>query len=104
MLCETRNNFIWMYKQVTPYVKLEKAGAKIIDKRLAGNYNSESIDRVAKLALRCVDDRPSFRPSMTDVVGEIKDAITLEDENNPQFPDLEENRIQYGDSQANPVR
>lgn len=89
---------------VTPYVKDEKAGPKIIDERLAGNYNLESIDRVAKLALRCVDDRPSLRPIMTDVVGEIKDAITLENENNAQFPDLEENGIQYGDSQASPAR
>lgn len=73
---------------VTPYVKDVKAGPKIIDERLAGNYNLESIDRVAKLALRCVDDTPRLRPSMTDVVGEIKDAITLEKENNAQSEDM----------------
>eukprot|EP00253_Pinus_taeda_P031186 PITA_31186 len=93
-----------LIKWVTPYVKDEKADPKIIDKRLGGNYKKESIDRVAKLALRCVDDTPSLRPSMTDVVGDIKDAITLEKENNAQFPDPKENDIQYGDSRASPVR
>lgn len=79
-----------LIKWVTRYVKDEKVDPKIIDPRLDGNNNSESINRVAKLALRCVDDTPSLRPSMTDVVGEIKD--------------LDENGIQYGDSQASPVR
>lgn len=64
---------------VTPYVKVEKIGAKIIDEKLPRNYNLESIDRVAKLALRCVDGTPSLRPSMSDVVGEIKEATMLED-------------------------
>lgn len=89
---------------VTPYVKVGKTGAEIIDERLAPNYNLESIDRVAKLALRCVDGKPSLRPSMSDVVGEIKEATILENNNNAQLPDLEGNDIQYGDSQVGPAR
>jgi len=66
---------------VTPYVKISDIEA-IIDKRLDGNYCMGSIVKVGRLALRCVEGVPSCRPSVSEVVADIKDAITCENENN----------------------
>ena len=58
----------------------------IIDKKLDGNYDMGSIVKVARLALRCVEGTPSCRPSVSEVVTEIKEAITCENENNGPSP------------------
>lgn len=47
---------------------------EIIDKKLGDNYSLKSITNVAKLAIRCVQDQPSSRPSITEVVGELREA------------------------------
>jgi hypothetical protein len=68
---------------VTPYVvdMDENPGriAEIIDKRLDGSYDLKSITRVAKVAMRCVQAEPSLRPSVTEVVRELKKAMKIED-------------------------
>jgi serine/threonine protein kinase len=70
-----------LIRWVTPYV--ERAGnspcimAEIIDKRLEANYCMESVTRVAKVAIRCVRAEPSSRPSVSEVVAELKEAIKL---------------------------
>jgi hypothetical protein len=51
--------------------------AEIIDKRLEANYCMESVTRVAKVAIRCVRAEPSSRPSVSEVVAELKEAIKL---------------------------
>jgi serine/threonine protein kinase len=101
-ICETNTNYIWTYLQVRPYVKGDEIGAEIIDTSLNGNYSMESIALVAKLALRCVEDRPNCRPTISEVVGEIKEAIIHENENNAQFPLSDAIGIQYGDLQSQP--
>jgi hypothetical protein len=53
--------------------------AEIIDKRLHGNYDMKSINLVAKVAMRCVQAEPSFRPSASEVVVELKNAMKHED-------------------------
>jgi hypothetical protein len=53
--------------------------AEIIDKRLHGNYDMKSINLVAKVAMRCVQAEPSFRPSVSEVVVELKNAMKHED-------------------------
>eukprot|EP00253_Pinus_taeda_P009211 PITA_09211 len=65
----------------TPYI-LDGDVAKIreiIDKRLDGSYDMKSMTRVAKVAMRCVQVERSCRPSISDVVAELKEAIKLED-------------------------
>jgi hypothetical protein len=79
---------------VTPYVEMDENGgeiAEIIDKRLGGNYDIKSIACIAKLAMRCVDARPSYRPSASEVVANIKEAIICEI------------NIQHGDLQGGAV-
>ena len=76
-ICETNIRYIGTYLQARPYVEAEEIGEEIIDKKLGGNYDvksMKSIARVAKLALRCVHNSPKDRPSITEVVGELKDA------------------------------
>eukprot|EP00253_Pinus_taeda_P021562 PITA_21562 len=65
---------------VEDYVANETLGkmVKIIDKNMDGKYDMKSITMVAKLALRCVEDTPSCRPSMSEVVGELKEAFMYE--------------------------
>lgn len=67
-----------LVKWVREFVDVEHLNEEIIDGRIVGNCNMESIACVAKLALKCVQGIPDFRPSMSDVVDEIKAAIELE--------------------------
>lgn len=71
---------------VTPYVKMdENLGDNIeviIDKGLDGNYDILSVVKVARLSLRCVEGTSSCRPSVCEVVTEMKEAITCENKNN----------------------
>jgi len=76
--------------------------AVIIDKRLGGNYDMKSITCIAKLALRCVQARPSSRPCVSEVVAEIKEAITHE--SSGTLPNSEGIGIEFSDLQACPVR
>jgi len=59
----------------------ENAGniTEIIDKRLAGSYDNKSVTRVAKVAMRCVQDVRSSRPSVSEVVAELKEALKYEE-------------------------
>ena len=52
---------------------------EIVDKRLSGNYDIRSITCVAKVAIRCVKAEPFYRPSITEVVAELREAIKLEE-------------------------
>lgn len=108
-LSEERLNIV---QWVTPYVYVEMdenpgksiSGEieEIVDKRMRGNYDIRSIVDFAKLALRCVDAKPSFRPTSSQVVAEIKQVIAHENNNNA-LPISEEIGIEHGDLQAGPV-
>ena len=76
---------------------------EIIDKRMGGNYDIKSIISFAKPALRCVDSKTYSRPSVTEVVAAIKEAIIHENNNNAP-PNSEEIVIEHGDWKAGPVR
>eukprot|EP00253_Pinus_taeda_P008326 PITA_08326 len=84
---------------VTPYLlDMDKNACittKIIDKRLGSEgSNMKSITRVAKVAMRCVEAQPSSRPSVSDVVEELKKALKIENEASIS----EEIRVEGGDS------
>jgi serine/threonine protein kinase len=67
----------------TPYILEmdENVGkiTEIVDKRLDGSWHMESMIGVAKVAMRCVQVELSSRPSMSEVVAELKEAIKHED-------------------------
>jgi hypothetical protein len=52
---------------------------EIVDKRLSGNYDLKSITRVAKVAIRCVKAEPFYRPSVSEIVAELTEAMKLEE-------------------------
>lgn len=71
-----------MYLQATPFVEMDAIPGQIeeiIDRRLGGNYNLESVTRVAKIAIRCVKAEPFYRPSVSEVVEELREAMKLEE-------------------------
>jgi hypothetical protein len=76
---------------------------EIIDKRMDRNYDIKSIVEFAKLALRCVDAKPTSRPSVSEVVTEIKEFIIHENNNNA-LPISEEIGTEHGHLQADPAR
>jgi len=67
---------------VTPYLlKMDENGSiitEIIDKRLGEDYDMKSITLVAKVAMRCVQADPSSRPSASEVVEQLKQAVKIE--------------------------
>ena len=67
----------------------------IIEKRLDGKYYLTSIIEVSKLAFRCLQDKQSSRPSLSEVVAHMKEAIKLENENNSPLPIAERNDIEH---------
>eukprot|EP00253_Pinus_taeda_P016197 PITA_16197 len=75
------------YLQVTPYLldmdenhvlEIDEIGGRI-DKRWDDSYELKSITRVAKVAMRCVEAKPSLRPSVSEVVRELKKAMKIEE-------------------------
>jgi len=74
---------------VTQYVvEMDENGgriAEIIDKRLEGSYDLKSIIRVAKVAMRCVEAKPSLRPSVSEVVRELKKGMKIEEKASVSF-------------------
>eukprot|EP00253_Pinus_taeda_P017961 PITA_17961 len=85
---------------VTPYLQeTDENGGKIIDvidKRLCGGYDMKSMSNVAKIAMRCVQALPSRRPTVSEVVAELKEAIKVEVDKDC-ISIAEENGIQNGD-------
>ncbi|XP_059064995.1 probable LRR receptor-like serine/threonine-protein kinase At5g48740 [Cryptomeria japonica] len=53
---------------------------EIVDKRLGKRYSMKSIIHLTNLAWRCIASEPSGRPSISEVVAEIKEAVTFEEE------------------------
>eukprot|EP00253_Pinus_taeda_P031601 PITA_31601 len=85
---------------VTPHLQeTDENGGKIIDvidKRLCGGYDMKSVSNVAKIAMRCLQALPSRRPTVSEVVAELKEAIKVE-EDKECISIAEENGIQNGD-------
>eukprot|EP01018_Ginkgo_biloba_P020942 Gb_12080 [translate_table: standard] len=82
-LCDEELNLI---QWVTPYMETNEGEddklAEIIDKRLPSNYAMESVSHIAKLAMRCVRSEPSTRPTISEIVIEIREAIRFQNNNN----------------------
>lgn len=50
----------------------------IIDPALRGEYDIQSMWKIAEKALMCVQPHGNMRPSMSEVIKEIQDAISIE--------------------------
>ncbi|CAK9154582.1 unnamed protein product [Ilex paraguariensis] len=50
----------------------------IIDPSLRNEYDIQSMWKIAEKALMCVQPHGSMRPSISDVIKEIQDAISIE--------------------------
>ncbi|GLJ57875.1 hypothetical protein SUGI_1382850 [Cryptomeria japonica] len=67
-----------LVRWVTPVLEMAEYPERIVeivDKRLVDDYSLKSIAHVAKLAIRCVGDKPSSRPSASEVLVEMKMAV-----------------------------
>ncbi|CAL4894508.1 unnamed protein product [Urochloa decumbens] len=51
----------------------------VVDARMQGNYDVNSVWKVAEIALKCTVQASSERPSMTDVVGKLQECLQLEE-------------------------
>ncbi|CAN6350417.1 unnamed protein product [Urochloa humidicola] len=51
----------------------------VVDARMQGNYDVNSIWKVADIAFKCTVQVSSQRPSMTDVVGKLEECLQLEE-------------------------
>ncbi|KVI01690.1 Protein kinase-like domain-containing protein [Cynara cardunculus var. scolymus] len=51
---------------------------RIIDPALRDEYDVQSMWKMAEKALMCVQPHPNMRPSMSEVIKEIQDAISIE--------------------------
>eukprot|EP01018_Ginkgo_biloba_P020928 Gb_12304 [translate_table: standard] len=71
-----------LVRWVTPCMETDELDpdelAKIIDKRLHSDYDIKSVSQMAKLAMRCVRTGPSSRPTISEIITEIREAITLQ--------------------------
>jgi serine/threonine protein kinase len=72
----------------------------ILDRNMGGQYNLNSIWKVADLALRCTDD-PTKRPDMTTVVMELKESLNLEMSNTELTSMVPEDISQYSGYSVN---
>ncbi|XP_057823863.2 receptor-like protein kinase At3g21340 isoform X6 [Cryptomeria japonica] len=74
---------ILLTEWVTSYAGVDKDDANIqemVDKRLGNRYNMKSIAHLTNLAWRCIANEPSGRPTISEVVAEIKESVKFEEE------------------------
>ncbi|WVZ90829.1 hypothetical protein U9M48_037089 [Paspalum notatum var. saurae] len=50
----------------------------IVDPRMRGEYDVNSVWKVAEMALRCKEQPSQQRPTMTDIVAELKESVELD--------------------------
>ncbi|WOL15592.1 hypothetical protein Cni_G24373 [Canna indica] len=51
---------------------------EVVDQRLEGDFDANSAWKLAELAKKCTEQRGTQRPTMTEVVAELKDCLELE--------------------------
>lgn len=69
---------VWLVcEQVRPLLSAGNI-RDIVDPSLGENYNLESMWKVAETGMLCVEPKAMNRPTMTEVVRDLRDAIALE--------------------------
>lgn len=79
---DTYNLVLW----AKPY--LQAGDYNVVDKNLQNNYSTESLKRVASIASRCVERDASQRPTMAEVLSELKEALAIEETENPTTEEI----------------
>ncbi|KAK3138220.1 hypothetical protein QOZ80_5AG0365990 [Eleusine coracana subsp. coracana] len=51
----------------------------VVDTRMCGTYNINSVWKVADIALKCTEQTSPQRPTMTDVVAQLQECLELEE-------------------------
>lgn len=60
----------------------------ILDKRVVKEVNISAMWKVAELAMLCTESQPNERPTMNEVVSELKESIRLVNETDLLDPKL----------------
>ncbi|KAD0585584.1 hypothetical protein R6Q59_033691 [Mikania micrantha] len=60
-----------------PYIRNSRI-EEIVDPSIKGGYHTEAMWRVVEVALACIEPFSAYRPSMTDIVRELEDALIIE--------------------------
>ncbi|KAG0461086.1 hypothetical protein HPP92_021383 [Vanilla planifolia] len=68
---DTYNLVLW----AKPY--LQASSFEIVDENLKGDFNVESMKKAASVAVRCVEREAAHRPTMAEVLAELKEAYSL---------------------------
>ncbi|XP_031490693.1 senescence-induced receptor-like serine/threonine-protein kinase isoform X2 [Nymphaea colorata] len=63
---------------ITPKL-LQEDIVSVVDPRFQGQYNQSSIWIVAKTARKCTAEKAATRPTMTDILNRLKEALEIED-------------------------
>ena len=72
--CEAR---IHIGQWIKPMLEQGIVGS-IIDPRLYGNFNINSAWKVVEIAMNCISRDPARRPTMTQVVGDLKESLNID--------------------------
>ncbi|KAG0462611.1 hypothetical protein HPP92_021087 [Vanilla planifolia] len=68
---DTYNLVLW----AKPY--LQASSFEIVDENLKGDFTVESMKKAASVAVRCVEREAAHRPTMAEVLAELKEAYSL---------------------------
>jgi hypothetical protein len=72
--------------QAKPHLEAGDNIHRVIDKALDNKFNEESVWKVAQTAMRSIHPHGAKRPSMREVVHDLRDAIAMEGENSISIP------------------
>ncbi|XP_031490659.2 probable LRR receptor-like serine/threonine-protein kinase At1g05700 [Nymphaea colorata] len=73
----TTDETVHIVQWITPL--LQEDILNVVDPRFQGQYNRNSIMIVAKTDMECTAEKAAMRPTMTDVLNLLKEAMKLED-------------------------
>ncbi|KAF3788079.1 putative receptor-like protein kinase [Nymphaea thermarum] len=89
------DEIVHIVQWITPKL-LQEDIVSVVDPRFQGQYNCNSIWIVAKTAMKCTAEKAAMRPTMTDVLNRLKEAMELED----NVPESGNSIVQYHSSSA----
>lgn len=74
----TNNDRIHISKWVSQLLSTQGDVKGILDSRLKGDYDKNSVWKVVELAMSCVSQSSNQRPTMSEVVSDLSQCLTME--------------------------